>query len=551
MSQNPNGNYWGSRPQPNPTNQPVQVKMRPDDDGKKSRSKVLPRVIIYGVVLVAAVIGLGYYWSQNRRKLMDRMGMNKVELEVGPETTVIAGPKHPDGTIDYVSSLNDQYGALLSASDNAAVEMVRAIGPTAIPLEARAATLKRLELGGMSQVSGEYFVTFYEYCREEGLTRPEQNRLRKQYDAAQNSPWTADQQPDAAKFIRSNEPAMQRLIDASHRRRYHLPLVSPSDPDRLMDVHRPLTGTTRDLVSAMIARAMLRAGSGDGDQAVNDLLAIQRLARLYAAAVSDDEWRTGYALETLSLRAAASMAAADVLSRTQLERLRDGIDKMPELREPMHVVDRYCRYRTLDTLQTCAAEGLLDTLHTYYPDSIETIGLPGAEPDYAEVMRRANDHYDRQLQALQVADGDLFRRQAGALGRQLRDLKIANDRIRFEGGAGEFNAEDLLFAELTGNYMHLRRQERMVDRENAMARTALAVGLYREKEGQLPQKLADLQPVYLKQIPQDPHGQGPLRWTRTGDGGAKIYSVGLNGTDDGGETNIRTGADDPSVKFRP
>ncbi len=47
-------------------------------------------------------------------------------------------------------------------------------------------------------------------------------------------------------------------------------------------------------------------------------------------------------------------------------------------------------------------------------------------------------------------------------------------------------------------------------------------------------RLASLVPEYLSAVPQDPYGDGPLIYRRTGDS-YLIYSVGGNGTDDGGQ----------------
>jgi hypothetical protein len=55
----------------------------------------------------------------------------------------------------------------------------------------------------------------------------------------------------------------------------------------------------------------------------------------------------------------------------------------------------------------------------------------------------------------------------------------------------------------------------------------------REHGGRWPDKLADLTPDYLKGVPTDPFDGKPIRFRRTADGVA-VYSVGLDGEDDGG-----------------
>ena len=69
---------------------------------------------------------------------------------------------------------------------------------------------------------------------------------------------------------------------------------------------------------------------------------------------------------------------------------------------------------------------------------------------------------------------------------------------------------------------------------------AFALEAYRRDEGRYPAKLGALAPRYLRAIPGDLFGSGPLTYRPTKDG-YLLYSVGLNGEDDGG----RWSDDDP------
>jgi hypothetical protein len=56
---------------------------------------------------------------------------------------------------------------------------------------------------------------------------------------------------------------------------------------------------------------------------------------------------------------------------------------------------------------------------------------------------------------------------------------------------------------------------------------------YMLDRGEPPKSLEALVPEYLASVPTDPNGDGPLKYRRT-DSGYLLYSVGLNGRDDGG-----------------
>ena len=66
-----------------------------------------------------------------------------------------------------------------------------------------------------------------------------------------------------------------------------------------------------------------------------------------------------------------------------------------------------------------------------------------------------------------------------------------------------------------------------------LAITALAIERYRLERGRLPDALKELAPQFIEAIPTDPFDGAPLRYRRLARG-YKVYSVGLDGHDDGG-----------------
>jgi len=79
-----------------------------------------------------------------------------------------------------------------------------------------------------------------------------------------------------------------------------------------------------------------------------------------------------------------------------------------------------------------------------------------------------------------------------------------------------------------------------------LADTAIAIERYRRKHGKLPEQLDELVPEFLPQVPTDPHDGQPLRYL-VDEGGCRIYALGMNRTDEGGEGDL---AGDPDIVFR-
>lgn len=67
-----------------------------------------------------------------------------------------------------------------------------------------------------------------------------------------------------------------------------------------------------------------------------------------------------------------------------------------------------------------------------------------------------------------------------------------------------------------------------------LASLALAIAAYQAKKGRYPAQLDNLVPDYITKIPTDPFDGKPLKVTAI-EGGLVLYSVGVNGVDDGGE----------------
>ena len=63
------------------------------------------------------------------------------------------------------------------------------------------------------------------------------------------------------------------------------------------------------------------------------------------------------------------------------------------------------------------------------------------------------------------------------------------------------------------------------DATRGLVRLAVAATAYKAKHGKPPEKLAELVPEFIPEVPPDPYDGRPLRLKRT-DGGLVLYSVG-------------------------
>ena len=76
-----------------------------------------------------------------------------------------------------------------------------------------------------------------------------------------------------------------------------------------------------------------------------------------------------------------------------------------------------------------------------------------------------------------------------------------------------------------------------VEVQRQMAITAIALKRYQQRHGRYPNDLAALVPDLLVAVPIDPVDGKPLRYHLESDDSYTLYSVGENGTDEGGDPN--------------
>ncbi len=251
----------------------------------------------------------------------------KLKFTISPATTHILGPVKADGTIDYVAAFEARLGKGVTPANNAAIPLLRALGPEFPRKEVRAGVLKRLGMAPLP-AGGNYFVESSEwvYKRKRALT----------------GPWSAEDLPQVAAWLTANTKPLAVAVAASQRPRYYLPVIDP----RALMIGRahPHLGTVRDLGRALVARAMLKLQRGQADGARADLLAVHRLARLMGQSQTLIGCMVAYTMDRVASAAETALAASGSLTaaqgRAHLADLR-ALSPLPSVRHAFNVAERW------------------------------------------------------------------------------------------------------------------------------------------------------------------------------------------------------------------
>lgn len=84
----------------------------------------------------------------------------------------------------------------------------------------------------------------------------------------------------------------------------------------------------------------------------------------------------------------------------------------------------------------------------------------------------------------------------------------------------------------------------IAETEREMAVAACALERYRKRFSKYPEKLENLIPEFISQLPRDVLDGEPMRYHRNDDGTFLLYSIGEDGIDDGGDPEFETASSD-------
>jgi len=501
----------------------------------------------------------------------------KAGITLSRETTYITGPLNEDGTVNYVEYLNRKYGKGVTPENNAAVLMLKALGPGVVNKDSRGEFLKRLGMDELRE-DGAYFLDLADYLRalpaEQAAELPQPAEKSAVWQAELNQAmselWQREDHPTIAAWLAANAKPLKLFGNAAQRNRLFFPLVPAHDPPIVFCTLLPSLGGIRDAAKALSARAMLRAGGGDWDGAMADLQTVRRLGWLFSQDGILLHRLVGLAVDSIGMDATQLLLTTGVLAEGEVHALFEDLRAVPahgDIREPL----AHERFNGLDAIMILArgdGEQFVKLMGALA--EIPEVGEP-KRVDYRVVVAKAiievakaediawdaairahNTWFDAvaepypdgmstqgaaktedSLEALQAAKWRVRRDPAkwGAELTRKRNETAGERQQRIGRKIGEFMS--VHFIAQLGRAASLQKG-REARRYALLAAAALAV--HRAETGEFPKKLAELTPKLLEQVPADPFTGEPLIYRRTEDGYV-LYSVGPDLEDDGGVEN--------------
>ena len=489
---------------------------------------------------------------------------------VSKETTYLTAPLRADGSVDYIAALDEELSRGVTPENNAAVLLWKVLGPKEINEKVRDQYFQKLGIAPLPE-TGDYLVELSEYVKAQGIALPrgddeelsDQERLWKQFDAAMTRPWSKQEFPAIAMWLAASEKPLALAIEATKRPRRYDPLLG-DDESMLIDVLLPGINEHRRIAKTLVARAMLRAEAGEISAAWDDLLACHRLGRLSAQGATLVDGLVGIAIDSIACAGDRALLQHVPLTAQQAAAMRADLAKLPALRGMDVKLDRGERFMFLDGTATLARKGLaqirtlLNSLiavsdgpgvagggsarsHAALASFLDALGAVAM--DWDGVMRNGNRWYDRLVAAarqptiaqrkaaLKQFDEELKKLAGAARNTNLLSLELLGD----PRAAVTRRIGDILIALLMPALTTVMNAEDRAVMQSELLQVGFALAAYRAERGKYPAALEDLAPAYLAAVPSDLFVDAKLRY-RAEDGGYLLYSVGPNGSDDGGRT---------------
>jgi len=489
----------------------------------------------------------------------------KGDYTVSKETTYLTEPLRKDGFVNYVAALNQRSSQGVTPENNAAVLFWKALGPKEIAGQYREKYCRMLGIPPLPE-KGDYFVDHDEYA-----TRPKDGTLSKdakpetasrsktwdQIERATRRPWSRREFPLLAEWLAAQEKPLALVVAASKRPRWYDPLCA-DEGTPLVCVLLPGPQNSRYVTSALCARAMLRLGEGRPEEAWQDLLACHRLGRLLGQGPTLVNLLVAIAIEGMACSGDQALLQSTRFSAAQVETMRKDLDRLPPMPTIADKVDVAERFTYLDIAAVSARDGRKGLLeyerNTALLDFMDSKALKGTIAslarysadtplDWDVALRTGNARFDQIVAALRKPTRAARNAAIGKLEEDFRKImRIATDTASLDramrGDRRKALSERLgqvLLVLFVPPEVALNDCSDRAAMTFELTRLGFALAAYRADRGTYPARLAELVPKYVGEVPEDIFSGSELHYQPDAKGYV-LYSVGVNGKDDGAKT---------------
>lgn len=502
-------------------------------------------------------------------------------LTLSREVTFFTEPIAADGLIDYAAALNARFGKDVTPENNAAVALLGVLGPDAdLDGNEFAELCASVGIAPLPK-DGDYFVPFNRFVdklteefyndrtatakrvglAEEALRAQLEERTdwTEALERCERTAWTGADEPLIALWLTQSQRLLAAFRESSRKSRYHVP-----QKQLFVGVTGSWSVTvgTLDLVRAARANAMRLLAAGKSDEAWAEAIAVRRWGVLACEPRLLIDQLIGITLLRQANATAWTILAEardlDSAKITRMEAEWNSISGGPSMEETFMSGERGFGLEAMNMVVRSGADPRL--LQSIAGESMELWDskyertwrrlVAGLFIDWEAAFRVLNQHYDELADIARTPPGSKLRAAIAAyeekVGRKKANLLPAQHLQFFTIATLDHEARRAAFGRMLGMLFtsavlpgvgDLIEIEATLTVESRLGKAVFALARHRADRGNYPERLDQLVPAYLETVPADDFGDGPLKYKRRDEGGFELYSVGVNGRDDGGMTD--------------
>ncbi len=362
--------------------------------------------------------------------------------------------------------------------------------------------------------------------------------------------WTARQHPLAASWVRSQEPVLQVIRDAAARSHWYLPIIASKSNSGSVDTvmwRTEFHGDMNEVFKILQMAAMLRLGEQQVQAAWTELRALLRLSR-HLQSESDVGFLTGLAMESVASARCLELLSLPNLSEADIDGFLADLQALPAPGDPLLHAEQYSRPVMFELLEFLRRDErqrlavLTDPLADNEADRrLEQVLRKHSDIDWTAVKRRVSEEYDRWQQRFQSGDFPQAVQSMREAVDQWEHLLSASKSALETGKSTsrETVAEYVTFRMLVmgpAEIQYLQRFSLGTRIQRSLMLTSCWLRKYQLRTGDWPETPGAVEQLFGCRLPADPMHGGALGYRRVGSA-IRLYSVGKNGSDDGGERN--------------
>lgn len=494
-------------------------------------------------------------------------GDEEPAFTISKETTYVTEPLTEDGLPDYRAAMDAIAQGDIQPDENAYVFYAQALGPKHIGEKRAPRLFERLGVPLPVDSPGPPtdFVEFLH--KEKGVSFADMStRKVDEGRLTMERPWTREEFPDVQGWLESNSACLALIVEGSKRPKCYSPWIA-SDPSEEFGTSLPIHDyALRGAARLLLVRAMHAIAAKDFVEAWRDLLACHRLGRHKANGPTLMDALMGMAISEMAYAGQLRLLWELRPDAATLARMAADLEASPAPPDVALSVDPGERLFLLTSVIDSMRKGheaillaqILDTEREDKPDPKLDRAL--TKTDWSAALREINEFFDELAEAMRL---ESRHERIAAIERWQQKLKARCDKeqareLRKQALRAALGQSELLARYVVGELMRnsidiFMAAQYAEDRETQRLRNlriAIALSAYRADHGEFPDSLAALVPAHLKEISAGLFADAPPRYERTAEG-YKLWSLGRDGRDDGGQSVPRDKHDDIAIIMPP